>query len=518
MHLSDIAARFGLPITGGNPDIEGATSDSREVAPGNLFFAVPGTAHDGAEFVAAARAAGAAAVCAPEPQPGIPTLVAADVRGVMARVAAAVYGDPARELAVVGITGTLGKTTTALTLAHLLELGLGPAGVIGSLGIRIPGQPMVDSGLTTPEAPVIQRAMRRMLESGASRAVMEVSSHSLLLGRVDGIHLSMGVFLNLVDNEHLEFHPTPEHYIETKLRFLDLLAPGAPLVHNGDDPRTREAMARDARARPSAERIGISSHRAEDASVWVTVESRGVPGSMLHLDIRRELPTLDGGRVDPGPLTLHFPLLGSHLAWNAVIAATAALVAGVPAEQLAAALETLPRIHRRMELLHVAGPLVLDDTAGNPRSILSVLETARRLPHERARIIYVPRGQRGTTINADNGVALAELARELDADLVISTSRDHANARNTVTDDELDAIQRALTGAGVPFQLEPRLADAVDGVLGRARADDLVLLLGAQGMDAGAALAQQALGHRAAPGVARHSGSGATPELAPPTP
>ncbi len=516
MRLSDLSALFGIPLAGDDVDVSGATSDSRAVAPGDLFFAVPGDTHDGAAFVAAARTCGAVAVCAEAPHAGIPTLVAPDVRAVMGGIAAAVYGTPCRELAVIGVTGTLGKTTTSLTLAHLLDAGLGPVGVIGSLGIRTPGRAAVDTGMTTPEAPVIQGAMRQMLDGGARHAVMEVSSHSLLLGRVDGVTLAMGIFLNLVPDEHLEFHPTPEHYLETKLRFLDLLAPDAPLVHNGDDPRTREAMARDATARPDAERIGISSHGADDASVWVRVESAGVEGSRLHLEIRRELPTLDGARLTtarltPTRLTLPFPLLGAHLAWNAVIAAVSALVAGVPADRLAAALSSLPRIHRRMELLHAAGPLVIDDTAGNPRSIRSVLETVRHLPHGRVRIVYVPRGQRGTTINAGNGVAIAELVRALDADLVVSTSVDHANARNAVTEDELAAVQAGVVAAGVSVRLEPELARAVATVVADAADDDLILLLGAQGMDAGARLAQQALAARR-PAAADRPAAIATPD------
>lgn len=494
MRLSELARELGLPAYGQDVDVAGVSSDSRRVAPGDLFVAIPGRRHDGARFVADALAAGAVAVCATHPQAGVPTLVAPDPRAILGRAAAAVYDHPARRVRVIGVTGTLGKTSTALTLARCLTRGAAPAGVIGSLGIEIPGVDDWKTELTTPEAPVIQKALSVMDRHGIPHAVMEVSSHSLLLGRVDGVELAVGVFLNLVPNEHLEFHPTPEHYLETKLRFLDLLRPDAPLVHNGDDARTRDAIARDAERRPQAPRIGVSSHDDPGAAVWVSVDPLGLRGSRLTLNLRRSLPRLDGGTVLPQRLELDYPLLGLQLAWNATVAATAALVAGVSPEALSGAFATLPPISRRMEIVHAANPLILDDTAGNPRSIRAVLETVLTLPYERVRVAYVVRGARGTTINRDNGAAIADLVRRLDAELVVSTSSDHADERNRVAPAELDAVLNALRSAGTPHLVEPSLEAAVSRVMEGAGAGDVILLLGAQGMDAGAGVARSLLG------------------------
>src|SRR5690606_21532608 len=370
-------------------------------------------------------------------------------------------------------------------------------GVIGSLGIEIPGMADWSTELTTPEAPVIQFALRVMHQRDIRHAIMEVSSHSLLLQRVEGVQLALGIFLNLVPDEHLEFHPTPEHYLQTKLRFLELLRPDAPLVHNGDDPLTRDAMVRDAKRRPGADRIGISSHDSPDAAVWVKVEPHGVSGSRLLLQLRRELPRLDGGRVQAGTLELHFPRLGSQLAWNATIAATAALVVGASPDAIAEALPSLPPISRRMQVVHESGPLVVDDTAGNPRSIRAVLETVRSLDRRRAHIVYVVRGARGPAINRENGAAIADLATGLGAELMGSASEEQANLRNRVTAEERDAVLEALNAAGVTYRFEPRLDSAMDRTMADVARDDLVLLLGAQGMDAGADLARLALARNA---------------------
>ena len=151
-----------------------------------------------------------------------------------------------------------------------------------------------------------------------------------------------------------------------------------------------------------------------------------------------------------------------------------------------------------MEIVHRGGPLVLDDTVGNPRSIEQVARTVRALPRRALRIAYVVRGRRGTTINEHNAEALADLVLDTGALLVVSTSEDAADERNEVSPEERDAALAVLRRRGVPVHVEPRLADAVRHVLGGAHEEDVVLLLGAQGMDAGDELARAVLAERGA--------------------
>ena len=491
--LSVLARQTGLVPFGDDVEITGLAADSRRVAPGDLFVAVPGAQHDGRRFVEGAVAAGAAAVCTTIPVEGVPTLVAAEPRAALADLAAAFYDHPAREVALVGVTGSLGKTSTALLVQSCLAGGGMRVGVIGSLGVRARGA-VHDTGMTTPDALVTQQELRWMADEGVACAVMEVSSHGILLERVRGLELALGLFTNLVPDEHLEFHPTPEHYVQTKLRFLRMLRPGAPVVFNADDDIVREAV----RARHPGPAAGVTLRDRADSAVWVRDVRLHAAGSDFTLVLRHDLETIVGGALPAGSHALRVPLLGQQQVGNAALAATAALLAGVPAADVAAGMARTAPIRRRMQVVHAGAPLVLDDTVGNPRSIDLVRRTIAELPHRTLRIAYAVRGTRGPTINEHNAEALAALALAGGGRLVVTTSDDAADERNRATPEERDATLAMLRARGVPFDFQPRLADAVRDALDGVGADDLVLLLGAQGMDAGAAMVREALAGSAA--------------------
>jgi UDP-N-acetylmuramoyl-L-alanyl-D-glutamate--2,6-diaminopimelate ligase len=487
--LVELARAAGLRLHGDDLLVTGLSADSRRVRPGDLFVAVPGTSQDGARFVADAIAAGASAVCAATPVDGVPTVVADDPRAALADLAAAFYDHPARDVAIVGITGSLGKTSTALLTQACLAGGGVRVGVIGSLGVRARGT-VHDTGMTTPDALVLQQELRWLANEGVGIAVMEVSSHGILLDRVRGVELALGIFTNLVPDEHLEFHPTPEHYVQTKLRFLDMLRPGAPLVYDADDERVCEAVC----ARLGARAVGVTQRGHPTAAVRMTDVRHDAGGSDFTLTLDRPLETAGGALLATGAHTLRVPLLGRQQVGNAALAATVALLAGVPVDDVRRGLAATPPIRRRMEIVRPADPLVIDDTVGNARSIAMVQQTIDRLPHRSVRVAYVLRGMRGTTINEHNAEAMADLVLATGARLAVSAAEESADARNRVTDEERDAALAVFQRRGVPFLYEPRLRDAIARALDGAGDGDLVLLLGAQGMDGGAAMAREILG------------------------
>ena len=243
--------------------------------PGSLFVAVPGLHVDGHEFVAAAAAAGAAAAIVERPLPEVdlPQLVVADSRTALATAAAWWYGDPSRDLAVVGITGTDGKTTTSFLAVAALEAAGIRTGMTGTAETRIGGvQAANEAHATTPEAPQLQRAIRAMARAGDAAAVIETTSHGLALGRVDAIAYDVAILTNLT-HEHLELHGTWEAYRDAKLRLFERLAPhvAKPLgwpatgIVNADDPTRRRLHRRrpggrgadpDVRHRPGRGRPG----------------------------------------------------------------------------------------------------------------------------------------------------------------------------------------------------------------------------------------------------------------------
>ncbi|HYB24644.1 MAG TPA: UDP-N-acetylmuramoyl-L-alanyl-D-glutamate--2,6-diaminopimelate ligase, partial [Solirubrobacteraceae bacterium] len=253
MRLDGLFAGASSPVgelAGGASSLEIVTLayDSRQVTPGTLFFCVPGFTSDGHDFAEQAVRAGAAALVVERPLGlGVPEVVVPSVRAAMAPVGARFYGEPARELQVVGVTGTNGKTTTAYLVRALLEATGQQCGLLGTVKSVIGGQEH-PVARTTPEAIDLQADLRAMLDAGDRACAMEVSSHALALGRVDTIPFAAAVFTNLTQ-DHLDFHESMEDYFQAKRR---LFAPGsadgeveAPAVSviNAGDPYGRRLAA-----------------------------------------------------------------------------------------------------------------------------------------------------------------------------------------------------------------------------------------------------------------------------------
>lgn len=487
MRLSALAGALGIPLSGEDREITGITLDSRQVQPGQLFVAIPGANADGTRFIPDALARGAVAVCAVRAWDGAPTLVVADPREALARLASEFHGHPARDLRMIGITGSLGKTSTALLLETIIGATGEKVGIIGSLGIRFGGH-VVETGMTTPEAPAIHGSLRYFAIQGAGTSVMEVTSHSILLKRVEGLEYDLGLLTNIVPYEHLEFHPTPEHYVATKTRFFGMLKPGAPLIVNDDDPTAREVST--GLDRPV---IGVSLRTRPTSAVHAQRVVMGVDGSSFALNVRGPLPMLDGGEVAPLTIPLALPILGRQQVANAALAATAALIAGIPAETIAFALAGVEPMHRRMHILYDEGPVLLDDTVGNPESIRAVFEAIRSIPHHNLRVAYAIRGSRGTEVNERNAEALAREIEPAIATLIVTASEDHASERDRVEDEEREVVLKTLEARGVPFTYEPTLEAAVTRAVTGAARGDLIALLGAQGMDKGGEIARKLL-------------------------
>ena len=490
MRLIDLARAAGVPLAGRDVEVTGIATDSRTVNPGELFVAVPGATNHGMAFVPAALERGAVAVCGTAPVPGVPTLLSGNPRRALAALAAAFEGFPAYELPLIGITGSLGKTSTAMLLeAALGESGI-RAGVIGSLGVRLDGETR-DTGMTTPEATEIHASLRRFVDAGAGVAVMEVTTHAIVQERVAGLVFALGILTNLVPDEHLEFHPTPEHYIRTKARFLDMLAERSPLVINADDETVRSMTA--PLRRPL---IRVSCTGSEDAHVQARGIELGIGGATFELAVMRPLLRADGSMLEPLAIPIALSLLGRQQVTNAALAAIAALLTGAAPDAIQRAFSAMPQVTRRMQVVHARDPFVLDDTVGNPASVRAMFETVATIPHRRLLVAYAVRGSRGVTINRSNAEALASCLESLSADVVLTSSDDTADERNRVTEEEWVTVTSALRERGIAFRGEPSLHAAVSSLIAEAGAGDLLLLLGAQGMDRGARIAAEALAAR----------------------
>jgi len=257
--LPELAAQVGAVMADGVavPDVPvtGVTLRAQDVLPGDLFAALPGSTTHGARYAGDAIEGGAVAVLTDaagvaemgDTAATVPTLVHPAPRAVLGGLAATVYGNPSEKITVIGITGTSGKTTTTYLVESGLRAGGRTAGLIGTIGIRIDGAD-IPSALTTPEAPALQAMLAAMAERGVDTVVMEVSSHALALGRVDGTGFAVGAFTNL-SRDHLDFHPTMADYFEAKAVLFDpassLRARTAVVCIDDDAGRGRLALCRE---------------------------------------------------------------------------------------------------------------------------------------------------------------------------------------------------------------------------------------------------------------------------------
>jgi UDP-N-acetylmuramoyl-L-alanyl-D-glutamate--2,6-diaminopimelate ligase len=378
----------------------GVTHDSRGVVPGSMFVALRGLKADGVTFVPQALAAGAAAIVAEQPPSAaasVPWLVVTNARRALALLAAEFFGHPSRQMQVVGITGTNGKTTTSYLVNAILEAAGIHCGLMGTVTYRI-GDVAFEATRTTPEAPEVQRFMRQMVDAGCRACVMEVSSHALALSRVDGIQFAAAIFTNLT-RDHLDFHADMEDYFAAKRRLFELLPPTAPALINADDPRAAALV--DTVARPVT--YGIN----KPAEVSPGPLSYSLSG--LHFEVR----------TPQGPVKVQSRLVGRPNVYNilAAVGTTAAL--GVPVEAIERGLAALPGVPGRFELASAPADdiTVVVDYAHTDDALRNLLETARSMATHRVITVFGAGGDRDRTKRPLMGMVAARLS-----DVVVLTS------------------------------------------------------------------------------------------------
>ena len=430
----------------------GITDDSRLVRPGTLFVAVRGTERDGHDFLEKARQAGAVAAVAEQASrvpTGMPALIVRDGRRAAPLAAAAAYGWPARQLQLVGVTGTNGKTTTVNMLRHVLDRPEGRSASIGTLGVLVgsAGEAVEGGGgLTTPGPVELQRVLRVLVDAGVARVAMEVSSHSLHQKRVEGVRFDVVVFTNLT-RDHLDYHRTMEEYFRAKASLLDYLLPHGTVVYNLDEQAWAE-LRTDRRRVSFSERVMTAEVHSEDVRF-------GPRGSEWTLALERE-------RV-----SVRLPLIGDFNVMNALGAAAAAYALGSTTAQIAARLSSLPQVPGRLELLNES-PAVLRDYAHTPDALERALTAVR--PFVRGRLIAVF----GCGGDRDRGKrpVMGEIAERL-ADLAIVTSD---NPRTEDPETILDEIEGGMRGTNHE-RITDRL-EAIQRALAIATPEDVILLAG----------------------------------------
>jgi UDP-N-acetylmuramoyl-L-alanyl-D-glutamate--2,6-diaminopimelate ligase len=440
-------------------EISALGHDSRSVLPGSLFVCIRGFRQDGHAYIADAAARGAVAVMV-ERDPAVLAIPAGmtvirvpDARVALAVAAGRFYDNPSASLRLIGVTGTNGKTTSAYLVEAILGAAGRSVGLLGTIEYRC-GKATFPGERTTPESSDLQSLLRRMRALGAWGAVMEVSSHSLSLHRVDGCEFDVGVFTNLTQ-DHLDFHGTMQAYAEAKARLFRMLGTEAAAVLNADDPWA-PFMAQATRARVI--RYGITAE--------------------ADLKVREMSFTLDGirARVNSpwGVLTVESPLVGQHNLANILGAAGGCLHLGVTREQLEAGIRQLRAVPGRFEKVEAGQPFgVVVDYAHTPDALERILTFARDFAGGRLIALFGCGGDRDRTKRPLMGEAAARLS-----DFAILTSDNPRSEDPQAILTEIEVGVKKVSRGPEGYVTIPDRREAIAFALARAQPGDLVVLAG----------------------------------------
>jgi UDP-N-acetylmuramoyl-L-alanyl-D-glutamate--2,6-diaminopimelate ligase len=445
----------------GDPGVSGVEYDSRLVKPGCVFVAMRGESSDGNRFIDQAIRAGAVAVvtdsATQKPRPNVGWALVPHGRRALARVSANFYKKPAERLAITGITGTNGKSTTAFLVESILTAAGRKSALIGTIEYRVAGK-ILPAPHTTPEALELSRIFSEALRQGATEAVMEVSSHALAQERVYGVPFDVAVFTNLT-RDHLDYHQTMEEYFAAKHTLFEGCGTDAPraVVTNGDDEYGMK-LAEFGR-KHSSEVLKYGWERGDLHAEKVEITTHGTRFDLALPDKK---------------IAIFSPLIGRVNVYNILAAAGACYARGCTAETIAAGIDKLVAVPGRFERVQCAQPFtVVVDYAHTDDALRNLTALARELVAAgKARVLTVfgCGGDRDRKKRPLMGEAAGR-----GSDFVVLTSD------NPRSEDPVSIINDAVVGlqkTGVRYSIEVDRRKAIALAIGEARSGDIVLIAG----------------------------------------
>ena len=431
-------------------EIGGVSYDSRKTQPGNLFVAIRGFESDGHKFIPAAMARGAAAVlCEEAPSDGTPYVRVADCRKGLAYVSREFFGDPAKEMTLIGITGTSGKTTSSYLIKHMLEMKLdAKVGLIGTNGNMI-GSECLHSDHTTPESYELHKLFRRMADEGCTHVVMEVSSHALALERVAGIEYDVGVYTNL-SQDHLDLHGTMEEYAAAKRLLFHQCKLGCL---NADDKWT-DFMLNGATCK--AMTFSAESDSADLTAKDIRLSATGVRFAAVYKD-ELALTRL----AIPGNFSVH----------NALGAIAVGLSLGISLADCCDAMASAKGVKGRVEVVPTDGDYsIIIDYSHKPGALETVLQTLRPVVKGRLVCLFGCGGDRDKVKRPIMGAIAAD-----NSDFVIVTSD---NPRTEEPEEIIREIVAGMKNKRTPKKVICDREEAIHWAIDNARPGDVILLAG----------------------------------------
>ena len=459
MMLSDLVAHVGAAqrLNWADMPVGSITDDSRQVQPGSLFVALAGEKLNGHDFIPDALARGAGAIVCervPSPLPARPVIQVRNPRFALSALAAEFHGHPARDLCMIGVTGTEGKGTTAELIWSLLcEAGY-PTGSLGTVHYRLGGR-VLEAAQTTPHPLALHAMLREMVEAGLTHAAMEVSSHALVQCRTAHVPFRVGVLTN-VTQDHLDFHRTPEGYIRAKQMLFEQLPPEGVAVLNADSP----VCGRYKRAARHASVLTYGVRSPAD------VRMEGYRGTVRGIRMLVRTPLQN--------YTVESPLIGDYNCENVLAAITVGFALGVPRHVIRRAMHRFKGVAGRLEKIELEDrpdlPTVVADYAHTPNALRKVLGTLRPLTKGWLICVFGCGGDR----ERQKRPLMGGIATSL-ADFTVVTAD---NSRSERTEDIIAEIVGGIEPRTGLYEIEPDRRRAIEIAIEAAGPEDVVALCG----------------------------------------
>ncbi|NLY43135.1 MAG: UDP-N-acetylmuramoyl-L-alanyl-D-glutamate--2,6-diaminopimelate ligase [Clostridiaceae bacterium] len=471
-----------------NMDITGIAYNSKKVTQGNVFVCIKGYKTDGHKYIPDAIKNGAIAAVVEDFQEGwdIPQIRVANSREALAALGDKFYGSPSKDMKIIGITASNGKTTTSFMTNAILRNNGFKTGLIGTVKVEF-GDYSEPSMLTTPESLDLHRYFYQMKAHNVSHVCMEVSSAALELNRVGNVDFDI-VALNNISREHIDFHGSFEKYFNSKASLIRNAEPHQWAILNLDCPYSASLVNQ---TRAKVLTYGIKN---ENGDLWCKDIDLSTGRAKFTVSIRKTFKLDDNIIYTPEEFDIELRTPGFHSVYNAMVAIMVGLLCGVPVPAIQKTLRTFTGVERRFEIVFEDDFKIIDDHFANSGNIDVTLKTLEMMDYKNLKLVYAIRGSRGVTVNRENAEVIASWAPKLHLKEIIATlSRSHVTDKDVVQDEEIEAFQEVMRDAGIKVYLYEELPDAIAHALSTVEKGDVMLLAGCQGMDCGARIALEQL-------------------------
>lgn len=462
-------------------EISSIAYHSGKVEKNSLFVCIKGYKTDGHKYARQAVESGAVALVVEEFQEElkVPQYKVENSRKALAALGDQYFGHPSKDLKVIGITATNGKTSTSFMTNSILEAYQLKTGLIGTVMVKF-GETLVPSVLTTPESLDLHGYFARMREQKISHVTMEVSSSALELERVGSVDFDI-VALNNISREHINLHGSFEEYYDAKASLIRKASSNDFAVLNLDDNYSARLVNE---TEATVVTYGIEE---TDGHLICRDIDLSTGRATFTVEVVQSFSTIDGRRIEPTSFDIALSVAGYHSVYNSMAAITIGLISGVPVEIIQKGIESFKGVERRFQFIYEDDFKIVDDHFANAGNVDVTLDTLTRMDYNNLHIVNAIRGSRGVGTNQDIAETLAKWAPKLRLnEVILSLSESHVVEKDEVLPEELSVFQETMKKAGIDVELHKEMPDALESVLYKVEPGDVILLAGAQGMDFGA--------------------------------